>query len=188
MINWGYVAGFYDGEGTMGFRVGRDKLGRFLKGHILSPKHIKFLKHNRGEKSPSWKGGKPKCSICGKKLSTYISKKCSKCFSDGRKGKNHPMYGVHRFGKNAPNYKGKNCKTPKIKIIRRSLKYQIWRNKIFKRDNWTCLLCNQRGGKLEAHHKKSFTHFPKLRFILKNGITLCLKCHKKIHTKKEREV
>ncbi len=169
-------------KGTKG--LVKPNKGQFRKGHKLSPEHIKLLKQNCGNKSPSWKGGLPHCSICGINLSTYTSKKCPKCFADERKGKNHPMYGVHRFGKSAPNYKGENCKTPKIKRIRCSLKYRIWRDKIFKRDNWTCLLCGQHGGNLEAHHKKSFTHFPELRFILKNGITLCIRCHRKIHTKK----
>ena len=38
--------------------------------------------------------------------------------------------------------------------------------------------CGLRGCYLEAHHKKSWSKFPKLRLNIENGITLCLDCHK----------
>ena len=34
---------------------------------------------NIGEKSPSWKGGKPKCADCSKQLSAYSAKRCVQC-------------------------------------------------------------------------------------------------------------
>lgn len=63
--------------------------------------------------------------------------------------------------------------------LRWSRKYVAWRKKIFERDNYTCQGCNTRGGKLQAHHIKSFALYPKLRFDLNNGQTLCIPCHKK---------
>ena len=66
---------------------------------------------------------------------------------------------------------------------RNSQHYKEWRTSVFERDNYTCQHCNQRGGKLNAHHIKSFKNYPKLRLVVENGITLCLECHKKEHRK-----
>ena len=75
--------------------------------------------------------------------------------------------------------------TPIHKRIRSSAKYKNWRTTVLKRDNYKCVLCgdsNKKGrGKsivLNADHIKSFASFPKLRFIINNGRTLCLKCHR----------
>lgn len=76
-------------------------------------------------------------------------------------------------------------------LIRHSLEYKTWRNQVFKRDNFTCQICNTRGGELEADHlipfsellvseniktveqaKKSITLWDLL-----NGRTLCIPCH-----------
>lgn len=56
-----------------------------------------------------------------------------------------------------------------------------WRSDIFRRDNYTCQKCHQKGGKLNAHHIKSWAKFPEFRFEISNGITLCVNCHKEIH-------
>lgn len=64
---------------------------------------------------------------------------------------------------------------------RRSADYKSWRKAVFVRDSHTCLDCAIRGGALEAHHIKPFKKYPKLRFEIKNGATLCKKCHKIRH-------
>src|SRR3990167_451091 len=57
-----------------------------------------------------------------------------------------------------------------------------WRKAVFERDDYTCQLCWQRGGRLQADHIKPFKRFPELRHVLSNGRTLCEPCHRKTET------
>lgn len=67
--------------------------------------------------------------------------------------------------------------------IRKSLKYRLWRESVFKRDNYQCIWGGKNHGyNLNADHIKSFALFPELRFDLSNGRTLCEDCHKKTDT------
>lgn len=80
------------------------------------------------------------------------------------------------------------------KLIRGMPEYSEWRNHIFGRDLYTCQHCNIRGVYFEAHHIKELWRIIKeynMKTIidarkcielwdLKNGITLCKKCHGKI--------
>lgn len=76
-----------------------------------------------------------------------------------------------------------NGKTKEKRKIRASLEYKNWRTAVFERDNYTCQSCgDDRGGNLEADHIKPFAFFPKLRFDVKNGRTLCSSCHIKTDT------
>lgn len=81
-----------------------------------------------------------------------------------------------------PNYK--DGKVTERRGIRFSTEYKRWRFDVFARDSFTCQDCgDNRGGDLNAHHIKGFADFPELRLELSNGITLCQKCHDKIHDK-----
>lgn len=62
--------------------------------------------------------------------------------------------------------------------------YHKWRINVYKRDKYTCRICGQIGGKLNAHHKKSYIKYPEIALDINNGITLCKECHKKVHKSK----
>jgi len=59
--------------------------------------------------------------------------------------------------------------------------YIKWRNKVYLRDKYACQWpgCSSKQ-RLNAHHIKTWAHYPGLRFIVENGITLCYRHHKMI--------
>lgn len=90
-------------------------------------------------------------------------------------GKLNPMFG--KRGKNNPNWRGGQNE-------RVGHKYEKWRRSVLKRDSEVCRLCHDVNS-LQAHHIKRFALFPKLRWVVSNGITLCKECHKKFRGKEE---
>lgn len=66
-------------------------------------------------------------------------------------------------------------------LLRQTKEYVKWRDAVFKRDGWTCRKCNYKGHDIVAHHILNFHGHPELRFNVGNGMTLCRRCHKKLH-------
>ena len=58
------------------------------------------------------------------------------------------------------------------------LQYRLWREEVFRRDNWMCIHCGIRGGKLQADHIQLYSTYPNLRYEVSNGRTLCVSCHR----------
>lgn len=164
---------------------------KYWKGKKLSEEHRKKL-------SESHKGYK---------FSEERKKRASEAFS----GEKHPFFGkkhskeskkkmaiantgriksIEERRKLSEALKGEKCYlwkggiTAKNTQIRHSIEYKMWREAVFARDNWTCQnkKCKKRGGKLEAHHIKPFSHHEDLIFEVENGLTLCKKCHKETDT------
>ena len=106
-------------------------------------------KKQNGENHPRWQGGFPKCSDCGKKLSSYKSTHCQSCMFKG-----------------ARNFNWKGGITSTRNKIYQSPEYQLWRDGVFVRDGYTCQKYETRGVKLHAHHIRNFSQFPELRFVI----------------------
>jgi hypothetical protein len=81
----------------------------------------------------------------------------------------------------------KHGKYPEHLIQRRCSEYKVWRQEVFERDSFTCVLCTAKSTKgkkviLNADHIKPFSLYPELRFDINNGRTLCVECHRKTDT------
>ena len=91
-------------------------------------------------------------------------------------GNKPPTY----YGSEHPNWVDGNYKTP-VKQ-KRYMADAVWRKEVFKRDNYTCQKCKQRGGELNAHHIFNYASYVELRTDINNGITFCKECHVLFHT------
>jgi len=170
--------------------------GSFQKNQISWNKGLKGVqksfwkgkKRNKETIAKMIKGNFVSCKWCEKEVwivPSYIKKYCSKkCYAEW-------MIKNEKFkGKNNPKWKGGI--TPLVLQIRHCRKSIEWRNKIFKRDNYTCRRCKKRGQEIHAHHyPKSFSQIfndyqiktlkealnCKEFWNIENGRTLCKRCH-----------
>ena len=190
----------------------RRKLAKIVTGrkHSLETRK-KIQDANKGEK----------CYLYGKHLSEETRKKISdankkkrltkeqkKRLSEVNKG-NKGCLGYHHpleYLKNLSNSR-KGEKNPRWRggissvnqQVHNSDQYVQWRTRVYLRDDFTCQECGQRGGNIEAHHKKPFSVLmQEVRdcmplfdlytacmlytpmWDVSNGKTLCKSCHGKI--------
>lgn len=178
--------------------IKRDNIGRFVKGTEI-PKTafkkgmISWLKNTKGLVKPNkgsfFKGqiawNKNKSPSKESRLKMSLAQKGRKApFTAFKKGNIAPMKGKHNYKIMKENHWAwKGGIYPKHLAIRKSLEYRLWRDAVFKRDNYTCQECgDNRGHNLNADHIKPFALFPELRLDIDNGRTLCVGCHKKTDT------
>lgn len=102
----------------------------------------------------------------GKKLKISTRLKISKALYSRRELSNFWKGGINKLNK----------------AERSGIKYVLWRESVFERDNYTCIWCGKRGGRLQADHIKPFSQFKELRYEIGNGRTLCVECHIKTDT------
>lgn len=145
----------------------RECAGKFKRG--------KPLEHITRETLP-----RTKCKVCKKPnigLHVTVHKGCK---------------GQYYFGKRMGSWKG--GLTTLNKSIRGLSKMLKWRGIIYKRDDYTCQLCGEKGGELNADHypislaelitKYNINNTEEANrcvelWDITNGRTLCLTCHKK---------
>jgi 5-methylcytosine-specific restriction endonuclease McrA len=183
--------------------------GRFVKGGIRSFKRIcdscskEFIATSGHRKRCS---ECCKCHECGKQLPNASHRFCGNSCAGKYKfrtsikvrqaiemglheahkrlsARTHALKGQarpHMRGPLNPNWNGGGCRDKRHTEMGR-VEYVSWRTSVFERDDFTCLICKKRGGKLEAHHIKTWSSNPELRYTVSNGATLCSGCHKKVN-------
>lgn len=156
----------------------RKKMSEAKKGRKLTKEHSKNISESLKGRLP-WNTGKKTPLKTREKMSEY------------RKGNQYAlgvkhtddykinMSMVQQGIVNRKDWKG-FTRTDNFRI-RNSPEYKAWRTEVFKKDNYTCQDCGQVGGYLNAHHIMDFALYPKYRFVVEFGHTLCKKCHKELH-------
>jgi len=92
---------------------------------------------------------------------------------------------IKSMPKGINHYNWKGGVTSTNRKLRNSYKWKTWRNKIFKRDDYTCqnpnckYCANKKGTELHPHHIISLSENKSLTFDLDNGITYCKYHHLK---------
>ena len=119
---------------------------------------LKWNCHKHGEFEMIWSG-------------MHSGKGCEKCAIELHCGENNPRYNSNL--------------TDKERELKRSIwgeNLSIWRNEVYKKDNYTCQCCgDNKGHNLNAHHLDGWDWCKEKRIDINNGITLCESCHTKFH-------
>ena len=177
--------------------IKRDPKGRFMKGSAC--KHTNESKRKLSEARMGMrfsKEHKKRISISKSNPSKEARKNISRAAKIRMTKFKHPMLGkkhnlktklkmrkakLGKFGELSNNWQGG------IGLLnhrlRASAKYQIWRNAVLIRDNFTCQnpnceFCNNKiGVMLHPHHIKLLKSFPELAYNINNGITYCAEFH-----------
>ena len=150
----------------------------FQKGHETSKETRKKIGDSL------FKGVYYNCDYCGNESRTpkshFIKKKlhfCNqKCYSSYRE----EVMQSHEHN----SWKGGITKA--TQGGRGSKKYKIWQRAVYDRDEYKCTWCGS-DKKIEADHIKRWAKYPKLKYEISNGRTLCMKCHNKTRNKKYYE-
>ena len=117
--------------------------------------------------------GNPKCAWNkGGKWSIEHRLKLSKI------QKERVVKGFHNFWKGGID----KAKHSERYALMKTMEYKLWREAVFRRDNFTCQSCGQYNGYLEVDHIKSWNLYPELRYAIDNGRTLCRPCHQATDT------
>jgi len=89
-------------------------------------------------------------------------------------------------GENTSNWQG--GKSSEYDKLKNKKEWAEWRKSVFERDNYTCRICTFRSGDgerrdLHPHHIYSATKYINHIFNIDNGLTACVKCHGRIHSR-----
>ena len=106
-----------------------------------------------------------------------VSEKQKEIASKNWLGDKNPSCKRDMRGKNHPKWKGGTNRT--IDKYRGLKQWKEWREFIFKRDDYRCIDCGEKGCYIEPHHIIPLREDESKVFDKDNGITLCRKCHMK---------
>lgn len=109
------------------------------------------------------------CTQCGDKITPgSLTGICQKCYLSNISKENNPNYKDGKY----------------LRDFYNTEQYREWRQRVYKRDKYTCQVCGfrKRGG-LDAHHIIPKRNAPELTYDINNGITLCKACHQKTYQK-----
>jgi len=125
-------------------------------------------------------------------IGRVFSPETCKKISDSHKGLKKPWAAetgrraaAKQVGPNHWNWKGGVSRAYKTGYY--SIEYKRWRREVFKRDNYTCQQCGDKGY-VQPHHILHFSKHKEQRFDINNGVTLCTCCHKLMHSKETRKL
>lgn len=127
------------------------------------------------------------CVVCGNSKG-YISKRdvSKPCLSCSKKDIKHSLetkikISCNKSGISVSEFS--DFKQPENIKERKQFNKQKMHEKCFQKANYTCEVCGNRGGNLNAHHINSWSCHPEKRFNLSNLACLCEKCHISFHIK-----
>jgi len=84
----------------------------------------------------------------------------------------------NQTGEGNSNWKGGSSGL--MKTLQMSRDWALWREDVFKRDDYACRVCGSKEH-IEPHHIIPKTMRLDLIFEVSNGLTLCKECHKQLH-------
>ncbi len=125
------------------------------------------------------------CETCGAQMTLPPSVAATKrfcswaCRKTGMVGTQAANYG---HGEKIRGRKNPNYKTGTESGRTTGDKGRRFRRYVLRRDGYRCIVCGS-GGPLHAHHIDGYASFPLLHGDSSNGVTLCVPCHKKAHSK-----
>jgi hypothetical protein len=112
------------------------------------------------------------CNILSSSIVSGNTKSCG-CLRKNQKKEKHPRWN--------PNISQEERGTGKRKY--NTDEHKKWRKLIFEKNWYMCQISGQKGGRLVAHHIKSWNNNKNLRFDISNGITMARKLHIRFHKK-----
>lgn len=180
----------------------RNSKGQFVKGSVKTENWYKAMAKRTGKNHSMWnpelhKVEMVKCQCgCGELMNKYgANGKERKYIKDhyarvlGRSKKGAKL---SEETKQKISDKKRGVKRKKEGEYKRSYDYNERRRfrremqmTIFERDNFTCQICGQVGGKLQVDHIQGWAEYPELRFSPDNCRTVCMACHYYLTFKKQ---